>query len=100
MEICDFSIVSYFYCLHLRDASGFSSLQLITILFFFDRRYCFDRGFVGAIKLSPVSKRGGFLAVRILYKCNWFWFLVWKALDGPWNSIITVKYTNECEIIV
>jgi len=58
MEICDFSTVNCFYCLHLRDATEFSSLQLSIVLFFFNRRYYFDRGFVGgAIKLSPVSKR-------------------------------------------
>lgn len=47
MEICDFSTVNCFYCLHLRDATEFSSLQLIIILFLFNRRYYFDRGFVG-----------------------------------------------------
>lgn len=92
MEICDFSTVNYFYCLHLRDISEFSSFQLIIILFFFDRRYYFDKGFVGVIKFSPVSKREGFVAVGILYKYNWFWFLVWKALEGHWNSLITVKH--------
>lgn len=46
MEICDFSTVNCFYCLHLRDATEFSSLQLSIVLFFFNRRYYFDRGFV------------------------------------------------------
>lgn len=59
MEVCDFSTVNYFYCLHLRDTTEFSSLQLIiVVLSFFNRRYYFDRGFVGgAVKLSLVSKR-------------------------------------------
>lgn len=83
MEICDFSTVNYFYCLHLRDISEFSSFQLIIILFFFDRRYYFDRGFVGAIKLSPVSKRGGFVAVGILYKCNWFLVFGLESIRRP-----------------
>lgn len=36
-------------------------------------------------------QRGGFLAERILYKCNWFWFWSGKHQKADWNSLITVK---------